>query len=991
MSVAHTLASPSSVPEEAIKTSAAPPLSDALHEFATSTRPVSEAAIVDLCALVARLASLCGSDSDAWKLFVLTITRRRFHTRAPTAKEEAASAAAAAAEDCVEGEGERLIYYIATCCLHRIAASSSGSVEAGKAVAALINLALPAGGTRDLCALAEHIGTDVLTDSGYVAQRTSEGHNAAVASFCFAVLLPTTGSSSPTGSSTTGSQALDTLVQSVATLLDNDLSIVRRSRKEEEEVEEGGRVADAELMSTVHTFLPHNGRGSSKSTVSNRNLVQTVLELAIWSRTASAGAHSPGFCAGLAKLQAARCQREDGAADGCSNTTSAAEGCAWVACATEAVHNMQTAVRKLRQELNTAARAQGFWLLDLYSTDPGLVTMRLLRQGKRGDVARMQARASADRNTRILGLLAKRALDPAKATAAESVLHMQRSWKSIAPSAVADAETDENARLDFQLQEAQVRATVDLLAKKVPSSCDALATRRMVIASVDNAAMNDASAVLLAAAMHPAGWGAAVFADEDSQPSKRVRREQEDEGADKGKAATATVDVKLLLRGVETDVSSGAGVMAALESVFSSTLATTLPSGTGQAGGEGADPTSVEVQQLIDRHLTFSAAALEEHGDGGGGGGSSSSNLVVFSSRDVKLNDRTLAKLQADRSTVHVHVADEVYLRLQREGARVGDVTISLVWSDTNDLDLHVICPSGEEIFYGNRKSKCGGELDVDMNVSHNSTEPVENVYFGDTSVGEEAPHGKYQVIVQNYSYGSSKRGDSVPFKVALRIGGEYQEVEGSVSGEGSLSNTVVKEFAYCGRKKEQPAACDVDGSAFAASNVVALTASVGCTIDSLCQLCRIGADHAQLEKMCKLLQEEDEEEQAGTGADGAMEETAEEEAAAPEEAAEAGEVMEETVEVVTVAPLRQVISGTKFDITSRERLYLQLSRLPKRFHEEVAGVFGGGTLLEITATNVAKRLTESSTPVKELSRHGYPQEVINLVRERMKTFSMAH
>ena len=46
-------------------------------------------------------------------------------------------------------------------------------------------------------------------------------------------------------------------------------------------------------------------------------------------------------------------------------------------------------------------------------------------------------------------------------------------------------------------------------------------------------------------------------------------------------------------------------------------------------------------------------------------------------------------------SAVHCHIGDDMTLRMQREGARTGDVTATLVWNSTHDLDLHVICPDG--------------------------------------------------------------------------------------------------------------------------------------------------------------------------------------------------------------------------------------------------------------------------------------------------------
>jgi uncharacterized protein YfaP (DUF2135 family) len=47
-----------------------------------------------------------------------------------------------------------------------------------------------------------------------------------------------------------------------------------------------------------------------------------------------------------------------------------------------------------------------------------------------------------------------------------------------------------------------------------------------------------------------------------------------------------------------------------------------------------------------------------------------------------------------------------------------GKLCFSLKWWDANDLDLHVVCPCGTNIYHGNKICiTCKGELDKDMNV----------------------------------------------------------------------------------------------------------------------------------------------------------------------------------------------------------------------------------------------------------------------------------
>src|SRR5262249_18675272 len=74
----------------------------------------------------------------------------------------------------------------------------------------------------------------------------------------------------------------------------------------------------------------------------------------------------------------------------------------------------------------------------------------------------------------------------------------------------------------------------------------------------------------------------------------------------------------------------------------------------------------------------------------------------------------------------------DISARLQQVKAKTGPLEITLAWNNKNDLDLHVVAPSREELFHGHRNSKCGGHLDVDMNVNYDgaSKAPVEHVVW---------------------------------------------------------------------------------------------------------------------------------------------------------------------------------------------------------------------------------------------------------------------
>src|SRR5262245_37299744 len=118
--------------------------------------------------------------------------------------------------------------------------------------------------------------------------------------------------------------------------------------------------------------------------------------------------------------------------------------------------------------------------------------------------------------------------------------------------------------------------------------------------------------------------------------------------------------------------------------------------------------------------------------------------------------------------------------RLDAAGAKSGDVQISLIWFNTNDLDLHCIDPLNFEIFYHstNRRSPTGGELDVDRNAACQRTtpEPVENIYWPQG----KAPMGRYRVYL-NFFQRCPGAPDETTYKINVLHGGQRKEFEGTI------------------------------------------------------------------------------------------------------------------------------------------------------------------------------------------------------------------
>ena len=124
-----------------------------------------------------------------------------------------------------------------------------------------------------------------------------------------------------------------------------------------------------------------------------------------------------------------------------------------------------------------------------------------------------------------------------------------------------------------------------------------------------------------------------------------------------------------------------------------------------------------------------------------------------------------------------VSAVDEVATTVVTVGT--GVVQVSVSWDTNADVDLHVVEPGGEEIYFGHRTSATGGELDLDSNVGCVAGPQNENITWADT-----APTGSYTVRVAYFSDCSHATTNYVV--TVRREGQQTQTFSGTLSAPGT-------------------------------------------------------------------------------------------------------------------------------------------------------------------------------------------------------------
>lgn len=530
------------------------PFQDAIHKLMNFSRPLTAELKTDLGKLLSELVAFCGSESSRWRTLVLTLTHKRYHFLSPTAREEAL--ATGQKDLAVAGDGERLVFYSSfRFLLERVVDEPTTTEESKLLLAALdtmLKISPHAGGSRDICHLLVDMIEVVLTKNGTVDRATQlqmavKGH-ASLPSLV-GQCIQDVEKSCEDGIVLT---LLGGLLQLAASTLDSDFEIIQRTAS-------GKADQGREFPSTLHVFIPHRDRGRSKKPkegghrrFSERQLVNSVAEILIWSRTQKAST-IPAFSESLRLLL-----------EGSSRTANKQE-----------LTNLQTVVRTLRKSLNSYAREQGFMLSTQFAMKgSSKLSSRQVNGGKAGDLALLTRLATKKSDAKVLKLIQLRGA-VGKATKFSSVREAL-----VVPTVTehGDAEIEAIER-DIYLE--RLKATLVYLRSLMKSR-----DKSVVVASMDKCDSGHALAVLVVAAM--SNW---ALSETDSD-----------------QALSSKTTAKLLIAGVQKDMSCMQDVADLLGSISTGLDKNELDVPSFMASDGAA--TTKAVMNTIDRHVQDSEVFL---------------------------------------------------------------------------------------------------------------------------------------------------------------------------------------------------------------------------------------------------------------------------------------------------------------------------------------------------------------------------------------------
>ncbi|TYB79067.1 YfaP family protein [Bizionia myxarmorum] len=152
------------------------------------------------------------------------------------------------------------------------------------------------------------------------------------------------------------------------------------------------------------------------------------------------------------------------------------------------------------------------------------------------------------------------------------------------------------------------------------------------------------------------------------------------------------------------------------------------------------------------------------------------------------------------------HVSQPVYADLLVTTVGTGALQVSLSFDNDKDVDLHLIEPNGDHIYYGNMNSANGGFLDLDSNPAC-SIDGInnENIFYSDDATLEA---GIYYVYVDMYENCNADvatnfvasvylNGVEIPTSTQNPFAGNFPVGFPSNSGGSDIANDIAPVFSF--------------------------------------------------------------------------------------------------------------------------------------------------------------------------------------------------
>ena len=216
-----------------------------------------------------------------------------------------------------------------------------------------------------------------------------------------------------------------------------------------------------------------------------------------------------------------------------------------------------------------------------------------------------------------------------------------------------------------------------------------------------------------------------------------------------------------------------------------------ITGGTAQISVNVSDPQGMEdVIGVIVAAQGYSGYYQTPRSLGGGVVG-----LTLRLDPNAGIPDRSQVTLRVAAVDRTGHVSDYNTYNLTTIQVMSGDVQVSVSWDTPVDVDLHVIEPSGEEIYYGHRTSATNGQLDLDSNPAC-SIDGVNNENI--SWLAGQSPPGCYMVLVDYWSACGSL---PVAYTVTIKNCGEVSVFNSTFHGNESSGGGAcgAEEAAYTG------------------------------------------------------------------------------------------------------------------------------------------------------------------------------------------------